>query len=37
MDIANAQGTPMMAAIIVFAAVGFLALIGVVFKGNVHF
>jgi hypothetical protein len=37
MDIQNAMGTPIMAGIIVLAALGFLVAIGVVFKGSVHF
>lgn len=37
MDFTNAQGTPLAAAIVVLSALGFLTLIGIVFRGNVHF
>lgn len=37
MDIQNAMGTPLAAGAIVLGALAFLALVGVVFKGSVHF
>ncbi len=37
MDIQNAAGVPLASAGIVLGALAFLVLIGVVFRGNVHF
>lgn len=37
MDIANAQGTPLAVAGIVIGALSFLVIMGIVFKGSIHF